>query len=432
MSASSAKAHYRYCKDFHTLAYRYYDLDNTVATINTTERLDPEVMEGVFERIDFLLRAAAVYTDSLTDLMANPEVQQSVKNQASYIATVVKAWTDKARMCETVLRRVLVAQDDTHIDDTLAVLDQMVEDYESAYDEEWDDDEDEDSGWGDEEDESEDDEDDSEWDSEDEDDSEWDSEDEETEDESEDEDSGWGDEEEARGAEALSIIDASQEPEPAEAETDGDATKDDSEQGTSDESDYDEQEGEFNGVPPEYAPDETQGTDGQPEVVEPFTEEYETPAEQDSQDEPIIIPAEDIDTLSTEAESPTEDVERIMPAHESESERLYSAQEILTMLTTGEGLPDEIKDDLIRHYAERDMAITKPEEPVQTPQRIEVGTEEQAVAEPEPVKEEPKPKRRYLRKKTDDATQEAESPKKRGRASSGSTRRSGRKTKGAE
>ena len=389
MSASSAKAHYRYCKDFHTLAYRYYDLDNTVATINTTERLDPEVMEGVFERIDFLLRAAAVYTDSLTDLMANPEVQQSVKNQASYIATVVKAWTDKARMCETVLRRVLVAQDDTHIDDTLAVLDQMVEDYESAYDEEWDDDE--------------------------------------------DEDSGWGDEEEARGAEALSIIDASQEPEPAEAETDGDATEDDSEQGTSDESDYDEQEGEFNGVPPEYAPDETQGTDGQPEVVEPFTEEYEAPAEQETQDEPIIIPAEDIDTLSTEAESPSEEVERIMPAQVSDTERLYSAQDILTMLTTGEGLPDEIKDDLIRHYAERDMAITKPEEPVQTPQRIEVGTEEQAVAEPETVKEEPKPKRRYLRsKKTDDATHDTEPPKKRGRASSGSTRRSGRKTKGAE
>ena len=429
MSASSAKAHYRYCKDFHTLAYRYYDLDNTVATINTTERLDPEVMEGVFERIDFLLRAAAVYTDSLTDLMANSEVQQSVKNQASYIATVVKAWTDKARMCETVLRRVLVAQDDTHIDDTLAVLDQMVEDYESAYDEEWDDDEDEDSGWGDEDDESEDDEETED----DEDDSEWDSEDEETEDESEDDgESEWGDEEEARGAEALSISDASQEPESTEAETDGDANEDGSEQGISDESDYDEQDGEYNGVPPEYAPDVSE-PEGQHDEAEPFTEEYEAPAEHETQDEPIIINADDIDTLSTEAESPSEEVERIMPAQVSDTERLYSAQDILTMLTTGEGLPDEIKDDLIRHYAERDMAITKPEEPVQTPQRIEVGTEEQTPAEPEPVKEEPKPKRRYLRsKKTDDASQEAEPPKKRGRASSGSTRRSGRKTKGAE
>lgn len=135
MSVTSAKAVFRYAKDFHTLAYRFYDLDNLVAAIDPTSDIDPDFVDDVFERIRQVLQAASTYTDSLTDLMANPEVQQSVKNQASYMATVVKAWTDKARMCETALRNVLLAQSRTNIDDSLAVLDQMVEEYESDDDE---------------------------------------------------------------------------------------------------------------------------------------------------------------------------------------------------------------------------------------------------------------------------------------------------------
>ena len=369
MSVTSAKAVFRYAKDFHTLAYRFYDLDNLVAAIDPTSDIDPDFVDDVFERIRQVLQAASTYTDSLTDLMANPEVQQSVKNQASYMATVVKAWTDKARMCETALRNVLLAQSRTNIDDSLAVLDQMVEEYES------DDDED-----------------------------------------------GFG--------------------------------YDDSE-----DDEYTEEDGEYNGVPPEFAPDDDYADDGSddesdevsdddteipedgesaeeaPEdapqddsevsddaedlpddesptevVSEPFPENDEPAGQTDdmlmpapmedseevasavptevSEDEPIIIPVP-----QEEPEQPS------APEQTAEAPKLYTSEEILAILQNRAPIPAEIVEQLALYYAQE--AVPKQSTGLrEAPEQIPLAAEG-----------EPKPKRRILSRKDDSDT--AETPKKR-------------------
>ena len=373
MSATSAKAVFRYAKDFHTLAYRFYDLDNLVAAIDPTSDIDPDFVDDVFERIRQVLQAASTYTDSLTDLMANPEVQQSVKNQASYMATVVKAWTDKARMCETALRNVLLAQSRTNIDDSLAVLDQMVEEY--------------------------------------------------------------------------------------EADDADDFDYDDSDEETEDDDDYTEEDGEFNGVPPEFAPDddyddsedeaEDETEDGSElpdedesaeetaedapqdesevsddaedlpddesptEVVsEPFPEDSE--AVEDSEDTPMPAPIEDSEEVASAVPSDIPEDEPIIipmgPQEEPEqpsvpeqtaedAPKLYSSEEILAILQNRAPIPAEIVEQLALYYAQE--AVPKQSTGLrEAPEQIPLAAEE-----------EPKPKRRILSRKDDSDT--AETPKKR-------------------
>ena len=374
MSATSAKAVFRYAKDFHTLAYRFYDLDNLVAAIDPTSDIDPDFVDDVFERIRQVLQAASTYTDSLTDLMANPEVQQSVKNQASYMATVVKAWTDKARMCETALRNVLLAQSRTNIDDSLAVLDQMVEEY--------------------------------------------------------------------------------------EADDADDFDYDDSEDETEVDDDYTEEDGEFNGVPPEFAPDddyddgeteddsdeetddgsELPEDDGSSEetaedapqddaevsddaedlpddesptevVSEPFPEDSETA--EDSDDGLMPAPMEDSEEVASAVPTEvSEDEPIIMPVPQEEPEqpsapeqtaedapKLYSSEEILAILQNRAPIPPEIVERLALYYAQE--AVPKQSTGLrEAPEQIPLAAEE-----------EPKPKRRILSRKDDSDT--AETPKKR-------------------
>ena len=127
---SASKVHYRLCKDFMNVAFRYYQLDNFVGGIDCTHEVDPDDIDEVFSLTPLVLQTAGDFAVSLKDVMESDEIEAPVKNIAAFLASVVQHWADTARMAESAFRNLLIRQERSNIDENLAILDQMVEDYE--------------------------------------------------------------------------------------------------------------------------------------------------------------------------------------------------------------------------------------------------------------------------------------------------------------
>ena len=144
---SASKIHYRLCKDFMNVAFRYYQLDNFVGGIDCTSEVDPDDIDEVFSLTPPVLQTASDFAVSLRDVMESDEIEAPVKNMAAFLASVVQHWADTARMAESAFRNLLIRQERSNIDENLAILDQMVEDFDDeSVDEEDDLDDTEDDG----------------------------------------------------------------------------------------------------------------------------------------------------------------------------------------------------------------------------------------------------------------------------------------------
>ena len=402
---SAAKTHYRLCKDFMTVAFNFYQLDNYVGGIDTTREVDPDDIDEIFSLTPPVLEAASNFTVSLGELMESDEIETPVKNMAAFLATVVQHWADTARMAESAFRNLLIRQERSNIDDNLAVLDQLVDSFED-------------------------------------------------EDEVEDDEEGL-DEVYGEGAEDDVEDDGSED-----IEADVDETEEDADEAPVDDEDAEEVSEDVgdDAIDSEGDSDETDGESEDTEEYEPeifvndSAESYGVIERDEPEPEPETEPQVDAEGVpDDEAETPAPDM----------TEKRYSLEDVKRIITNEDPIPVEIIPDVARFYSQK-MAVddmvksaseapaperiavneddsdwaavpTLGDVPVDHPKRIDLGSEpEPETEEPAPVEEpvEEKPKRglRGLGR----STKSTKSDKTKSTRSGGTRRSSKKKTEGGE
>ena len=405
---SAAKTHYRLCKDFMTVAFNFYQLDNYVGGIDTTREVDPDDIDEIFSLTPPVLEAASNFTVSLGELMESDEIETPVKNMAAFLATVVQHWADTARMAESAFRNLLIRQERSNIDDNLAVLDQLVDSFED-------------------------------------------------EDDAEDDEEGL-DEVYGEGAEDDVEDDGSED-----IEADVDETEEDAEEAPVDDDDA-EEVSEDVGDDVIDSEGDSDATDGESEDTEEYepeifvndsAESYGVVEREEPESETESEPQVDAEGVpDDEAETPTPDM----------TEKRYSLEDVKRIITNEDPIPVEIIPDVARFYSQK-MAVddrvrsasetpaperiavneddsdraavpTLGDVPVDHPKRIDLGTEpETETEEPAPVEEpvEEKPKRglRGLGRSTK-STKSTKSDKPKSTRSGGTRRSSKKRTEGGE